>query len=247
MKTDKIALVTGSGQGIGRATAVALSAFSHVIVADIDKVSGEETVSIINKKGGSSRFVYLDVSDSDSITELFLNISSNENKLDYAVNNAGIGGEMKLIHELDLEDWDKILKINLTGVFLCMKHQIKLMLDNKFGRIVNVSSMAGTYGFSRGSSYSATKHAVIGLTKSAAIEYGSENIRVNSVCPGFVQTKILDDIPDYVLDFNKKYRVPMKRIGKPEEVAESICWLLSEKSSFTNGHSLYIDGGFSVG
>ncbi len=107
--------------------------------------------------------------------------------------------------------------------------------------------MAGTYGFSRGSSYSATKHGVIGLTKSAAIEYGSENIRVNSVCPGFVQTKILDNIPDYVLDFNKKYRVPMKRIGKPDEVAESICWLLSEKSSFTNGHSLYIDGGFSVG
>ena len=142
MKTDKIALVTGSGQGIGRATAVALSAFSHVIIADIDKVSGEETVSIINQKGGSSRYVYLDVSDSDSITELFLNISSNENKLDYAVNNAGIGGEMKLIHELDLEDWDKILKINLTGVFLCMKHQIKLMLENKFGRIVNVSSMA---------------------------------------------------------------------------------------------------------
>ena len=154
---------------------------------------------------------------------------------------------MKLIHELDLEDWDKILKINLTGVFLCMKHEIKLMLDNKFGRIVNVSSMAGTYGFSKGSSYSATKHGVIGLTKSAAIEYGSENIRVNSVCPGFVQTKILDNIPDYVLDFNKKYRVPMKRIGKPDEVAESICWLLSEKSSFTNGHSLYIDGGFSVG
>lgn len=240
-------MVTGSGQGIGRATAVALSAFSHVIIADIDKASGEETVSIINQKGGSSRFIYLDVSNSDSISELFLNISSNENKLDYAVNNAGIGGEMKLIHELDLEDWDKILKINLTGVFLCMKHQIKLMLENKFGRIVNVSSMAGIYGFSRGSSYSATKHGVIGLTKSAAIEYGSENIRVNSVCPGFVQTKILDDIPDYVLDFNKKYRVPMKRIGKPEEVAESICWLLSEKSSFTNGHSLYIDGGFSVG
>ena len=240
----KIAFVTGGGDGIGRATSVALSACgAKVIVTDINEKMGKQTVDQIKSMGNEASFFKMDVSvetEVKSITEIVI---EENKKIDLAINNAGVGGDFESIHKTDLSDWNSTLNINLNGVFLCMKYQIKYMLRNRFGRIVNVSSMAGLKGVGGGASYSASKHGVIGLTKSAAIEYGDHNIRVNSVCPGFIDTKLIQNVPKNVIDFNMKIN-PMKRIGKTKEVADSILWLLSEKSSFVNGHSISIDGGY---
>ena len=240
----KIAFVTGGGDGIGRATSVALSACgAKVIVTDINEKMGKQTVDQIKSMGNEASFYKMDVSvetEVKSITEI---VVEENKKIDLAINNAGVGGDFESIHKIDLSDWNSTLNINLNGVFLCMKYQIKYMLRNRFGRIVNVSSMAGLKGVGGGASYSASKHGVIGLTKSAAIEYGDHNIRVNSVCPGFIDTKLIQNVPKNVIDFNMKIN-PMKRIGKTKEVADSILWLLSEKSSFVNGHSISIDGGY---
>ena len=240
----KIAFVTGGGDGIGRATSVALSACgARVIVTDINEKMGKQTVDQIKSMGNEASFFKMDVSvetEVKSITEI---VVEENKKIDLAINNAGVGGDFESIHKTDLSDWNSTLNINLNGVFLCMKYQIKYMLRNRFGRIVNVSSMAGLKGVGGGASYSASKHGVIGLTKSAAIEYGDHNIRVNSVCPGFIDTKLIQSVPKNVIDFNMKIN-PMKRIGKTKEVADSILWLLSEKSSFVNGHSISIDGGY---
>ena len=240
----KIAFVTGGGDGIGRATSVALSACgAKVIVTDINEKMGKQTVDQIKSEGNEASFFKMDVSVESEVKTITDIVIDENKKIDLAVNNAGIGGDFESIHKTDLYDWNSNLNINLNGVFLCMKYQIKYMLRNRFGRIVNVSSMAGLKGVGGGASYSASKHGVIGLTKSAAIEYGDHNIRVNSVCPGFVDTKLIQNIPKNVIDFNMKIN-PMKRIGKTEEVADSILWLLSEKSSFVNGHSISIDGGY---
>lgn len=240
----KIAFVTGGGDGIGRATSVALSAcVAKVIVTDINEKMGKQTVDQIKSEGNEASFFKMDVSVESEVKTITDIVIDENKKIDLAVNNAGVGGDFESIHKTDLSDWNSTLNINLNGVFLCMKYQIKYMLRNRFGRIVNVSSMAGLKGVGGGASYSASKHGVIGLTKSAAIEYGDHNIRVNSVCPGFIDTKLIQNVPKNVIDFNMKIN-PMKRIGKTKEVADSILWLLSEKSSFVNGHSISIDGGY---
>lgn len=240
----KIAFVTGGGDGIGRATSVALSACgAKVIVTDINEKMGKQTVDQIKSEGNEASFFKMDVSVESEVKTITDIVIDENKKIDLAVNNAGVGGDFESIHKTDLSDWNSTLNINLNGVFLCMKYQIKYMLRNRFGRIVNVSSMAGLKGVGGGASYSASKHGVIGLTKSAAIEYGDHNIRVNSVCPGFIDTKLIQNVPKNVIDFNMKIN-PMKRIGKTKEVADSILWLLSEKSSFVNGHSISIDGGY---
>lgn len=240
----KIAFVTGGGDGIGRATSVALSACgAKVIVTDINEKMGKQTVDQIKSEGNEASFFKMDVSVESEVKTITDIVIDENKKIDLAVNNAGVGGDFESIHKTDLSDRNSTLNINLNGVFLCMKYQIKYMLRNRFGRIVNVSSMAGLKGVGGGASYSASKHGVIGLTKSAAIEYGDHNIRVNSVCPGFIDTKLIQNVPKNVIDFNMKIN-PMKRIGKTKEVADSILWLLSEKSSFVNGHSISIDGGY---
>ncbi|MFK7770957.1 MAG: SDR family NAD(P)-dependent oxidoreductase [Saprospiraceae bacterium] len=243
----KVALVTGAATGIGRATAIALAKEgAKVMVTDINEVEGKETLNQIIKGGGIAKYFHLDVSKKDQVDQVVKEIFETEGSLDLAVNNAGIGGARSPIHELSMEDWNTMMDINLTGVFLCLQAEIKCMLQTGGGRIVNVASLAGLNGMPMGSSYAAAKHAVIGLTKSAAIEYGKLNIRTNSVCPGFVQTPILDEVPQKMLDYSTKFRVPLRRIGQPEEVAQSILWLLSEDSTYVNGHQLLVDGGFST-
>jgi len=244
---EKVALVTGAATGIGRATAIALAAEgANVMVTDINEQEGHQTLNLIKEEGGQGQFFQLDVSNPEQVNNVITEIFNKEGSLDLAVNNAGIGGVFGAIHEVTLENWHKMMAVNLTGVFLCLQAEVQCMLQKGGGKIVNVSSLAGLNGMPGGSAYSAAKHGVIGLTKSAAIEYGAKNIRVNAVCPGFIQTPIIDDVPQKVLDYSTKIRVPMKRIGQPQEVANSIVWLLSDDSSYINGHHLCIDGGFST-
>ncbi|MFK7983728.1 MAG: SDR family NAD(P)-dependent oxidoreductase, partial [Saprospiraceae bacterium] len=164
----------------------------------------------------------------------------------FAVNNAGIGGVLSPLHEIKFENWDRMIAINLTGVFYCMKEEIAAMLHHGGGNIVNVASLAGLGGVPGGSPYCAAKHGVVGLTRSASMEYAKLNIRVNAVCPGWTETAILDGLSPEMLDTSVRRYVPMGRLGKPMEVAETILWLLSDKSSFVNGHCLAIDGGMKA-
>lgn len=241
---NKVALVTGAATGIGRATAIALAKEgAKVMVTDINETEGLETVNRIEKDGGVAKFFLLDVSKKEQVDAVVMEIFTTEGSLDLAVNNAGIGGVPSALHEVKFENWERMININLTGVFLCLQAEVKCMLQKGGGRIVNVSSLAGLNGMPGGSSYSAAKHGVIGLTKSVAVEYGKLNIKTNAVCPGFIQTPILEGVPQSMLDHSTN-RVPMKRIGQPEEVAKAIVWLLSEESTYVNGHHLLIDGGF---
>jgi len=244
---NKVALITGAATGIGRATAIALAKEgAKVMVTDINENEGLETLNRIEKAGGVGKFFLLDVSKKEQVDKVVQEIFTQEGALDLAVNNAGIGGTPSPLHEIKMENWNKMMDINLTGVFLCLQAEIKCMLQKGGGRIVNIASLAGLNGMPMGSSYSAAKHGVIGLTKSVAIEYGKYNIRTNAVCPGFIETPIIENVPQKVLDYSTNLRVPMKRIGQPEEVAQTILWLLSEDSSYINGHHLLVDGGFST-
>jgi NAD(P)-dependent dehydrogenase (short-subunit alcohol dehydrogenase family) len=245
---DKVAFVTGAAMGIGRSTAILLAEKgAKVMVTDLNEAQGKATTSIINDAGGYAKFYKLDVSSREEITTVCNTIFTTEGSLDLAVNNAGIGGTMKPLHEIPAEKWENLLSVSLSGVFYCMQEELKHMLPKGGGRIVNVASLAGLNGVGGGSSYAAAKHGVIGLTKSAAVEYGAFNVRINSVCPGFIQTSLLDNVPAEILDYSTQLRVPMKRIGTAEEVAKAIVWLLSDASSYVNGHQLLLDGGFNAG
>ncbi|MEM6966064.1 MAG: SDR family NAD(P)-dependent oxidoreductase [Bacteroidota bacterium] len=244
---NKIAFVTGAATGIGRATAIALAKEgAKVMVTDINEEEANETLHQIKNDGGQAVFHHLDVSQPKAINNVLTKIFETEGAVDLAVNNAGIGGSLAPIHEAKLEDWHLMMTVNLTGVFLCMQKEIQLMLKKGSGRIVNISSLAGLNGMPMGAPYSAAKHGVLGLTKTAAMEYGKYNIRVNAVCPGFIETPILTDVPQKVLDYSTNLRVPLRRLGQPSEVAQTILWLLSEDSSYINGHSLCVDGGFKA-
>lgn len=245
---NKCAVITGAGTGIGQATALLLAKNgAKVIVSDINEAAANDTVNKIEKDGGQAKYIYCDVSRKEEVKNLMIESIATFGPVKMAVNNAGIGGKYTPMHEIAFEDWDKMMAINLSGVFYCMKEEINAMLHHHGGSIVNIASLAGLGGVPGGSSYAAAKHGVVGLTKSAAMEYGKFNIRVNAVCPGWTDTPILDALDDEMLDKSIRTFVPMKRLGRPAEVAEAILWLLSEKSSFINGATLRIDGGMKAG
>ena len=245
---NKTAFITGAAKGIGRATAVALSSSGcYVIITDIDSKALNKTKEYIKKKGGKVTSYTLDVSDQKQVNLVHEVALKDHKRIDYFVNNAGIGGTLTPLHLMTTKDWKKVLAVDLESVFYCLQAQIKILLPQGGGSIVNVSSIAGIKGVSYGGHYSAAKHGVLGLTKTAALEYGRHNIRVNGICPSFLETDIIQPIPDKVLDFVKNYRTPLKRLGKPEEAANTIVWLLSDKASFVNGHSLVMDGGMEAG
>lgn len=247
-KTTKIALVTGGATGIGRATSIALAKKGvRVIVTDINEAEANHTVELIEKEGGKAQFLHLDVGNKDDIFSTVQAIVDSYGTIDYAVNNAGIGGPPARIHEIRTEDWDHMININLSSVMYCMQAELKVMLKNGGGSIVNVASLAGLNGFPTAGPYSVAKHGVISLTKTGAAEYGNQNIRVNCVCPGFIQTPIVAGVPKEMLDYSTNVRVPMKRIGQANEVGQTISWLLSDEASYVNGHSMIIDGGMSTG
>ena len=244
---DKCAVVTGAASGIGQATAVLLAKNgAKVIVSDINEAAAEETVKMIEEAGGTAKFIACNVADKEAVKELMVQSIATFGPVKFAVNNAGIGGVLSPLHEIKFADWDRMIAINLSGVFYCMKEEIAAMLHHGGGNIVNVASLAGLGGMPGGSPYCAAKHGVVGLTRSASIEYAKLNIRVNAVCPGWTETAILDGLSPEMLNTSIQRYVPMGRLGKPMEVAETILWLLSDKSSFVNGHCLAIDGGIKA-
>ena len=243
---DKVALVTGGGSGIGRAVAIAFAREkARVVIASRRVIQGEETVSLIRERGGEAIFVKTDVSDSAQIEAMFTQTIDAFGRLDCAFNNAGIMGPEMRMHQYTENDWDDVITTNLKGVWLCMKYEIQYMLAHRGGTIVNNSSAAGVRSWPRHSAYVVSKHGIIGLTRNTAREYAKDGIRVNAVCPGWIDTSMLDDLFDGVPERRNKISIsqPMERMGTPEEVSEAVLWLCSEKSSYVNGECLMIDGG----
>lgn len=245
---DKTAFITGAAKGIGRATAVALSASGcRVILTDIDQSALDQTKTEIEKSGGKATSYLLDVSNQEQVNTVHQQALKDHQRIDYFVNNAGIGGTLAPIHLMTADNWNNVINVDLNSIFYCLQAQINILLPQGGGNIVNVASLAGKKGVMAGSHYSAAKHGVIGITKSAAIEYGAHNIRVNAICPSFLETDIIQAVPKQILDFVKEHRVPLKRHGKAEEAGDTIKWLLSDQSSFVNGHALVMDGGMNAG
>lgn len=243
---NRVCLVTGAGSGIGRVTAQRMAEEgAQVMVSDRDSDGGNETVALIRSAGGDARFVACDVSKAAEVERMIAETMNAYGRLDCAVNNAGVGGLMSPVHEKTEDEWDFVLAVNLKGVWLCMKHEIAAMLENGGGAIVNTASVAGLLGFRNASAYAASKHGVIGLTKSAALEYARKGIRVNAVCPGFTDTPMVQTMVEFVPVMKEitQKAAPMRRLGQPNETAEAIVWLCSEKASFVTGHALPIDGG----
>ncbi len=245
----KVALVTGAGSGIGRATALAFAqAQAKVVVSDLDGEGGRATVRLIHERGGAAIFVQADVSNACDVENLVHQTVTEYGRLDAAHNNAGVEPVNAPIVESCEEDWDRVIDINLKGVWLCMKHEIGVMLDQGGGSIVNTSSTVGLLGQMNMASYVASKHGVVGLTRAAALELVDAGIRVNAVCPAVVATSMFDRFTkgDAELAASLAAALPMRRLIEPQEVAEAVLWLSSDKAAYLNGHALVIDGGLSI-
>ena len=245
MLEGRVSLITGGGAGIGRATALAFAeAGAKVLVADVMVDDGKETTRIIKEAGGESVFVKTDVSREEDVAELIEKSVETYGRLDCAFNNAGIDGELGALQDQSEENWDRVININLKGVWLCMKYEIRQMLKQGSGAIVNTSSIAGLTG--QGTvAYAASKHGVVGMTKVAALENATNGIRVNAVCPAAVYTPMVENLMNS--DENIKAYIenmqPMGRVGQPEEISQAVVWLCSDAASFITGHALPIDGG----
>jgi NAD(P)-dependent dehydrogenase (short-subunit alcohol dehydrogenase family) len=245
----KSALVTGGASGIGRATALAMAREgARLAVADRNEAGAAETVAKINAAGGQAMAIGADMTDEAEIEAMVAKSVSAFGRLDCAFNNAGIatrqaGPPGQRTHEMSRQSFDRMLAINLTGVFLCMKHEIVQMLAQGGGAIVNTASIAGLVGLAGATSYVAAKHGVVGLTKTAALEYAQDNIRVNCVNPGYIKTPMTDPTMAERYD-SIMTTVPMRRLGVPEEIAEAVVWMCSDRASFMTGASHIVDGGF---
>ncbi|MBT8220930.1 MAG: glucose 1-dehydrogenase [Bacteroidia bacterium] len=245
---DKVALITGAGSGIGRNTAYTLAAEgARIVVTDINQEGGQETVENIKSKGGDAFFIKNNVADWDDVQHMFRSAVDHYGRIDIAVNNAGIGSpDFAKTADKALEDWDRIIAVNQTGVFYCMKVELTHMLKQGGGCIINIASIAGIRGLPNASAYVASKHAVVGLTRTAAMEYAKRNIRVNALCPvftpsGLFKPELYGEIADKL-----KAGIPMKRFSDVQEMADAINWLASDKASFVTGHALPVDGGLTA-
>ena len=243
----KVALVTGGSTGIGRATALTFAREgAKVVVSDVNAEGGEETVSMIKDSGGEAIFVHTDVSRTAHVEALIRKTVETYGRLDAAHNNAGIEGVRVPTAEFPEDEWDRVIATNLKGVWLCMKYEILQMLEQGGGAIVNTSSVAGLIGMKGSTAYGAAKHGVVGLTKVAAIEYATQGIRVNAVCPGAVASPMTDRLMGREPGRREMYMSmqPVGRFGTPEEIAETVVWLCSDAASFVTGHAMPVDGGY---
>ncbi|MHA8066464.1 SDR family NAD(P)-dependent oxidoreductase [Aquirufa sp. ROCK2-A2] len=244
---NKVAIVTGGGSGIGQAIAILFAKEgAKVVVADIDDLGGQKTVDKIISLGAEAIYVHSNTSEAKENQLLVEKTIEKFGKLDIACNNAGIGGSSHPIAEYPLEDWEKVISVNLSGVFFGMKYQISAMLKNGGGNIINMSSILGKVGFAQAGAYTAAKHGVLGLTKVAALEYGTQNIRINAICPGFIKTPLLDkslneDSIEYIAS-----KHALNRLGTSEEVAKLALWLANDDSSFVTGAEYLVDGGYTA-
>ena len=244
---NKVAIVTGAGSGIGREIAyIYADEGAKVVVSDVDENGGNETVSHIIDKKGDAIFIKSDTSKSSDCKSLVDQTVKKYGGLHIACNNAGIGGPSAPVGEYPIDGWDKVISINLSGVFYGMHYQIPAMLSSGGGSIVNIASILGWVGFKNSSAYVAAKHGVLGLTQNAAIEYAAQNIRVNAIGPGFILTPLLTkNMDSNTLKFLETLH-PIGRLGKPKEVAELALWLSSSKASFVTGSYYTIDGGYTA-
>ena len=240
----KVALVTGGGSGIGRqACLVFAREGAQVVVCDVAVEGGEETVGQIEQAGGQATFIRADVAQAAEVEALVAKTVETYGRLDCAYNNAGIAGRTARVADDSEQNWERILAINLKGVWLCLKYEIAHMLTQGGGAIVNTASDAGLIGLRRAGAYVASKHGVVGLTRTAALEYAKANIRVNAVCPGPIDTPMLREASERVIDAMATAQ-PNGRLGQPREIAEAAVWLCSDAASFVTGHPMPVDGGY---
>lgn len=247
---DKIILVTGAARGIGAATALTCAREgATVVVCDLNEAQGVGTVDKIKASGGSALFRRADIADEQSVEELFSAIHAACGRLDGAVNNAGIEVQLTPTPDVSMADFDKLMRVNLRGTFLCLRAELRVMREQRRGAVVNISSVAGLDGINNSIVYNASKHAVVGMTKCAAMDMGPHGVRVNSIAPGATKTEMAEEyfrqIPDALPVVLKK--IPLNRIANPAETAEAICWLLCDRSSFVTGQTLAVDGGMLAG
>lgn len=244
---DKVFVVTGSGSGIGRACAIQLAQQGgKVVISDVNDEGGAETLAMIQDQGGEAIYQHADVAKHEDVKALFQTTLATYGRLDGLVNNAGIGGGLHFLHEYPEEEYHKIQRVNQDGVFFCSKEALGILMEQKEGgTIVNVSSVAGLAAAPRMGAYAMSKHAVAGLTKAMAAEYGKYNIRTNAICPTVIETPMANDFIRYGGEAVEmiKHTIPMKRYGQANEVADVIVWLSSSASSYVNGETIRIDGG----
>ena len=248
--SNKTYIVTGGASGVGEAAVKLLAeAGGNVIIADLNEQRGEALSQSLSGASGKALFVKTDVASEDSVANMVETAVSTFGGLDGAFNNAGYPQTSKLAVELSLDEWNKCVDINLTGVFLCIKHELKAMLQSGGGSIVNTASAAGVVAFPQSTEYSAAKHGVCGLTKAVAIDYGTQNIRVNAILPGAIATPMLldkiDEVPELKTYLESVH--PIGRFGQPEEIAQMAIWLMSDLASFVTGSCLSVDGGYVAG
>ena len=246
---DKVAFITGGASGIGRAAALQLAALgARVVIADVQLGAAQDTVRIAKESGGVALAITMDVRRDDDVAGAIRHTLDTYGTVDIAINAAGIGGPELRTAEYTPNDWDRVIDINLTGIWRSMRHEILAMLDRNGGVIVNVASVAGLNGFPRHPAYAASKHGVVGLTRTAALEYGRKGIRINVLCPGFTHTPMVQLMIDAGLPADTlASRIPLGRLGTADEVAASALYLCSNASAFMVGHALAIDGGLTAG
>jgi 3-oxoacyl-[acyl-carrier protein] reductase len=250
MFKDQVVIITGGCSGIGRATALRLAREgAKIFLADLSEKAGDETVTEIEKLGAEAAFARIDVTDIEDVTRMVADCLQKFGDLHVLINSAGIVGPRARTDRYDIDEFHQVMNVNVNGLFYCMKAALPHFISKKRGNIVNLASVAGLGGFANHSGYAASKHAVIGLTRSAALEFAKHNIRVNAICPAFtmtpmMETALLNDDTNYLEALQNA--IPMKRFAQPEEIAEAIAYIASPAASFVTGHTMVLDGGLTI-